>query len=68
MIASPLWRLVTRLRIAVVVIGAVWRAGRERDGVLDYYRLADLIFEAWPAKGADGEPLPIRMPWYRRGA
>lgn len=66
MIASRLWRLVARLRVAVVVIGAVWRVGRERDGVLDYYRLADLILEAWPVRDEDGGPLPIRMPWGER--
>ena len=52
-------------RVVWLIARAILRAAREADGMLDYYRRSDLIHEAWPAKGADGEPLAIRMPWYR---
>jgi hypothetical protein len=63
MIASRLWRLVSRLRVAVVVIGAVWRSSRDWDGVLEYDLLVAVIRDGWPVKNDLGAPLPIKMPW-----
>lgn len=66
MIPSILWRVVAVARCALTILGALWRSSRDWDGVLDYYRLADLIFDAWPVRDEDGGPLPIRMPWGER--
>ncbi|MCU0523005.1 MAG: hypothetical protein MUF84_20255 [Anaerolineae bacterium] len=63
MIPSVLRRVVRMLRIALTVLGAIWRSSRDWDGILEYDRLVAVIRDGWPVKNDLGAPLPIKMPW-----